>query len=157
MPRVEFTGRVGDAIIWDADVVHGGAPVLQGAGTRWSQVTHYCFEGCTYVTPHLGRPPHSVYLREPVIDISSGRAVRPMLEGELTGLLRLSCGQTRILAEGSPSPALWHEVASVGRGLLRRQSRRTRWLAEGMRRRGRSVLQRVQSATAVASPRAKRR
>lgn len=157
MPRVEFTGRVGDAIVWDADVVHGGAPVLQGAGTRWSQVTHYFFAGCTYVTPHLGHPPQSVYMREPVVDISSGRDVRAMLDGEPTRVLRLPGGQTRILAEGSPNTALWQEVASAGRGVVRRQTRRGRWTMQRMRGHGRSIVQRVKSATAVASPRAKRR
>lgn len=46
-----FTAKAGDALIWTANLLHGGEPVLRSGSTRWSQVTHYYFEGCRYYTP----------------------------------------------------------------------------------------------------------
>jgi phytanoyl-CoA hydroxylase len=36
-----FAAKKGDVLIWHADLVHGGSPVLRGV-TRKSVVTHYC-------------------------------------------------------------------------------------------------------------------
>ena len=47
--------RRGQAIIWAANLLHGGAPQRDRARTRWSQVTHFYFEGCRYYTPLLER------------------------------------------------------------------------------------------------------
>jgi len=41
----------GDMLIWSANLLHGGEPILQPGATRFSQVTHYYFEGCKYYTP----------------------------------------------------------------------------------------------------------
>ncbi|MEX2468657.1 MAG: phytanoyl-CoA dioxygenase family protein [Pseudohongiellaceae bacterium] len=41
----------GTAIIWHANVLHGGAPQKDKGRSRHSQVTHYYFEGCRYYTP----------------------------------------------------------------------------------------------------------
>ena len=41
----------GQAIVWAANLVHGGAPQKDPERTRLSQVTHYFFEGCKYYTP----------------------------------------------------------------------------------------------------------
>ena len=46
-----FVARAGDALIWAANLLHGGEPILRHGATRWSQVTHYYFEGCEYYTP----------------------------------------------------------------------------------------------------------
>ena len=46
-----FTAKAGDALIWTANLLHGGEPILRAGSTRWSQVTHYYFEGCRYYTP----------------------------------------------------------------------------------------------------------
>jgi len=46
-----FVARAGDALIWAANLLHGGEPILRPGATRWSQVTHYYFEGCEYYTP----------------------------------------------------------------------------------------------------------
>jgi ectoine hydroxylase-related dioxygenase (phytanoyl-CoA dioxygenase family) len=44
-----FAARAGDALIWHADLVHGGSPVSDKA-TRKSLVTHYCPR---YAAPHF--------------------------------------------------------------------------------------------------------
>ncbi len=46
-----FLARKGQAVIWAANVLHGGSPQHDKNRTRWSQVTHYYFEGCAWYTP----------------------------------------------------------------------------------------------------------
>jgi ectoine hydroxylase-related dioxygenase (phytanoyl-CoA dioxygenase family) len=46
-----FTARKGQALIWAANLLHGGSWQINPALTRWSQVTHYFFEDCIYFTP----------------------------------------------------------------------------------------------------------
>ena len=41
----------GQALIWSANLIHGGAARKNPALTRMSQVTHYYFEDCAYHTP----------------------------------------------------------------------------------------------------------
>jgi len=41
----------GQALIWAANLLHGGAPQQDRDRSRHSQVTHYFFEGCRYYTP----------------------------------------------------------------------------------------------------------
>lgn len=43
----------GESIIWLANSLHGGARVLDVSKTRYSQVTHYHFEGCKYYNPNF--------------------------------------------------------------------------------------------------------
>jgi ectoine hydroxylase-related dioxygenase (phytanoyl-CoA dioxygenase family) len=73
-----FLARKGQALIWCANLLHGGSLQTDPRLTRWSQVTHYYFENCTYYTPAfsdetIGR----LQLRE-VKSISDGRS-RPNL------------------------------------------------------------------------------
>ncbi|MGH9807900.1 MAG: phytanoyl-CoA dioxygenase family protein, partial [Terriglobia bacterium] len=46
-----FSPRKGDALIWAANLLHGGSRQRDPNATRWSQVTHYFFENCCYITP----------------------------------------------------------------------------------------------------------
>ncbi len=46
-----FTAKQGDAVIWAANLLHGGSPHRDTSRTRWSQVTHYFFDDCIYYTP----------------------------------------------------------------------------------------------------------
>ncbi|MBB4860582.1 hypothetical protein HNO88_003926 [Novosphingobium chloroacetimidivorans] len=46
-----FLARKGQALIWSANLLHGGSPQSDNTLTRWSQVTHYYFEDCIYYTP----------------------------------------------------------------------------------------------------------
>ena len=45
------TLRKGEALVWSSNLLHGGAPQRNPAGTRLTQVTHYFFEGCRYWRP----------------------------------------------------------------------------------------------------------
>ncbi|WP_066556820.1 phytanoyl-CoA dioxygenase family protein [Croceicoccus bisphenolivorans] len=51
MERAEAHLAKGQALIWSANLLHGGNPILDPARTRHSQVTHYYFRGCRYWTP----------------------------------------------------------------------------------------------------------
>ena len=41
----------GQALIWAANLLHGGEPVAKPERTRKSQVTHCYFDDCSYYTP----------------------------------------------------------------------------------------------------------
>ena len=57
--------KKGQAIIWHANLLHGGSPRKNPARTRHSQVTHYYFAGCEYYTPMESEPDRLCY-RHPV-------------------------------------------------------------------------------------------
>lgn len=79
---LHFHARKGQALIWAANLLHGGAAQKDITRTRYSQVTHYYFEGCTYYTPMLSAPfLGPIYYRE-LIDISTGKPV-PNMQGEV--------------------------------------------------------------------------
>lgn len=46
-----FLARKGQALIWCANLLHGGSAQADPTLTRWSQVTHYYFDDCIYYTP----------------------------------------------------------------------------------------------------------
>ncbi len=80
--RRELHVKKGTALVWSANLLHGGSPVKDGRRTRHSQVTHYFFEKCTWWWPGgsdliAGRP----FLRE-VIDLGRGCFVTPTSHGE---------------------------------------------------------------------------
>ncbi len=54
--REAFHARKGQALIWAANLLHGGMPHLDKSKTRWSQVTHYYFDDCAYYTPMHSDP-----------------------------------------------------------------------------------------------------
>lgn len=56
LERVNIHVERGQALIWSANLFHGGTPIRDAARTRLSQVTHYFFEDCIYYTPLLSDP-----------------------------------------------------------------------------------------------------
>ncbi|MEX0740021.1 MAG: phytanoyl-CoA dioxygenase family protein [Pseudohongiella sp.] len=46
----------GHALIWHANLLHGGSQQKDSRRTRHSQVTHYFFEDCQYYTPMHSKP-----------------------------------------------------------------------------------------------------
>jgi ectoine hydroxylase-related dioxygenase (phytanoyl-CoA dioxygenase family) len=59
------TIKKGQAIVWAANLLHGGATQTDPERTRLSQVTHYYFEGCRYFTP-MRTEGENVWWRDPV-------------------------------------------------------------------------------------------
>lgn len=68
LPVVQATIRKGSALVWAANLAHGGSPIRKPGATRRSLVTHHYFERCVYYTPmhsdveagrlHLRLPPN---------------------------------------------------------------------------------------------------
>ncbi len=46
----------GHALIWAANLIHGGAPIRDSSRSRHSQVTHYYFSDCLYYQPQKSDP-----------------------------------------------------------------------------------------------------
>lgn len=51
-----FLAKKGQALIWAANLMHGGMLHNDTEKTRWSQVTHYFFDDCSYYTPMTSDP-----------------------------------------------------------------------------------------------------
>ena len=51
LARTHLSIKRGQALIWSANLYHGGCPILDASRTRYTQVTHYYFEHCLYYTP----------------------------------------------------------------------------------------------------------
>ncbi|MEM6637902.1 MAG: phytanoyl-CoA dioxygenase family protein [Pseudomonadota bacterium] len=71
-----FTAKKGQALIWAANLLHGGSAQADATKTRWSQVTHYYFDDCMYCVPMRSNPRmNRMFVREGVTDIASGKVV----------------------------------------------------------------------------------
>ncbi len=79
LERRQFQPKRGQAVIWCSTLVHGGAAHRDLARTRWSQVTHYFFEGCAYTKPIS----NDVFARQMVdikcVNIATGKRERSRL------------------------------------------------------------------------------
>jgi hypothetical protein len=93
----EFHADLGDALIWSSNVVHGGRRIIRDGATRWSQVTHYFFEDCIYLTPMQSNMDLGEFmLRNNVIDISTGKHVDHSYNGRKILVTLLTNGRSRI-------------------------------------------------------------
>lgn len=64
-----FCPRKGQALIWAANLLHGGDRHIDRTKSRWSQVTHYYFDDCIYYTPLASNEPTGEYFRRDPVDI----------------------------------------------------------------------------------------
>jgi len=76
-----FLARKGQALIWAANLLHGGSPQLDPTRTRWSQVSHYYFEDCIYYTPAFSDEPVGLLDLRSVTNIATGEAKPNMYLG----------------------------------------------------------------------------
>lgn len=103
---VAFTADVGDVLLWSAGLLHGGAPIVDSNSTRWSQVTHYFFEGCVWYTPMHSDLDHGLLqLRQPMIGCADGVVHKPQLFGEPARFGHRSARLSSLVAPGSRGPA----------------------------------------------------
>lgn len=117
----EFLARRGEVLVWSAHLAHGGSPVRRLDSTRWSQVTHYFFEGAAYITPMSSDLRAAEYrLRDPLTDISTGRRVRHRLDGAPATVEHLPGGRSRLLPADAPMPSVPRRVRSAAVALTRR-------------------------------------
>jgi len=73
IPQEQFLAKKGQALIWAANLLHGGMPHLDKTKTRWSQVTHYFFDDCLYYTPMHSDAMKGVFKARQPMDIGVGR------------------------------------------------------------------------------------
>ncbi|MRS61543.1 phytanoyl-CoA dioxygenase [Larkinella terrae] len=67
--------KKGKALIWAANLLHGGEQIITPGSTRYSQVSHYFFEDCVYYTPlQSDMPLDKLYLRQ-ITNIITGEKV----------------------------------------------------------------------------------
>jgi hypothetical protein len=118
-PRETFLAKKGDALIWCANLLHGGAPQLDPARSRWSQVTHYYFEDCAYYTPMLSEPFRGTITFRDIENIATGERVPNMSNGAVISpefIQNAKTGQHR-LPSPSTSQALRHIVKAAKKRL----------------------------------------
>ena len=72
----ELEIKRGQALIWAANLLHGGSPILDKGSTRHSQVTHYYFHDCAYYTPFRSDLMLKKILYRNPYNILTGRRVR---------------------------------------------------------------------------------
>jgi len=80
--REVFHAKAGQALIWTANLLHGGMPHLAKSKTRWSQVTHYYFDDCAYYTPMFSDPFRGLIQFRQLTDISTMKPVLNSYSGE---------------------------------------------------------------------------
>ena len=75
LERREFHAKKGQALIWLSNLLHGGDIHHDPERSRWSQVTHYYFDDCAYITPvHTDAIYGNTRFRHPT-DISTGERI----------------------------------------------------------------------------------
>ena len=67
-----FLARKGQALIWCANLLHGGSPQTDPTRTRWSQVTHYFFDDCIYYTPAFSDEPLGRLALREIVNVADG-------------------------------------------------------------------------------------
>lgn len=77
-----FFARKGQALIWAANLLHGGGLQNDPCRTRWSQVTHYYFKDCIYYTPAFSDEPLGQLDLRRITNIASGGREPNALLGE---------------------------------------------------------------------------
>ncbi|MCS7012524.1 MAG: phytanoyl-CoA dioxygenase family protein [Chloroherpetonaceae bacterium] len=99
--RKELELKKGEALIWAANLFHGGSPIRNRARTRFSQVTHYYFENCIYYSPLMSDPYVGRVYIKPVIDIRTKRFVPSRFNGRRVSLFygQTFLGKLRQLAK----------------------------------------------------------
>jgi hypothetical protein len=76
--REVFLARKGQALIWCANLLHGGSAQTDPRQTRWSQVTHYYFDDCLYYTPAFSDEVLGAFDLRRIVPVGEDR-VRPNL------------------------------------------------------------------------------
>jgi hypothetical protein len=80
-----FLARKGQALIWCANLLHGGSPQTDTRLTRWSQVTHYYFDDCIYYTPALSDEAVGRLKMRNMVAINDGQRRPNMYLDEIVG------------------------------------------------------------------------
>ncbi|MCB0502260.1 MAG: phytanoyl-CoA dioxygenase family protein [Bacteroidetes bacterium] len=78
--------KKGQALIWAANLLHGGSPIERQGSTRYSQVTHYYFEDCIYYTPlHSDVAIGKMHVRN-MHNVVTGEKIKHKYLGQVTNI-----------------------------------------------------------------------
>ncbi len=77
-----FLAKKGQALIWSANLLHGGSRQTDATKTRWSQVTHYFFDDCIYYTPAFSDEDLGDLQTREIVSIRDGKVRPNMYQGE---------------------------------------------------------------------------
>ena len=102
LPHATVLPKKGHAVVWAANLAHGGAAITDPASTRRSLVTHVYFRDCLYYTPMTSDPVSDRFSVRLPADVATGGWVWPRRNGRRTAV---------------PAPAL---VDALKRRVLRR-------------------------------------
>lgn len=80
--RTELYLKKGQALIWSANLFHGGSPIRDHNRTRHSQVTHYYFQDCVYYTPLFSDPYARKLQIKDVIDVRTNTPIASTINGQ---------------------------------------------------------------------------
>lgn len=103
---VEFHAKTGDVLVWSSNILHGGRPVHDVTSTRWSQVTHYYFEGGVYYTPFYSDTAFGELLLKEVVDLTTLEVVDHTFNGRQLMVSRLANGRSHVALAGEDSEPL---------------------------------------------------
>lgn len=92
--------KKGQAVLWAANLLHGGSAIKDPDRSRHSQVTHYYFEGCMYYLPLASDASLGLVCLREVIDIAEGKFIPNMRSGRAVKLTR----ERRVLRYPRPLP-----------------------------------------------------
>lgn len=68
--------KKGQALIWSANLLHGGEKIVVSGSTRFTQVNHFYFENCAYYRPMKTDMALERISIQKVMDISTGKEVQ---------------------------------------------------------------------------------
>lgn len=83
LQKVDLQIRKGQALVWAANLLHGGSPILDSMRTRFSQVTHFYFADCMYYIPMLSDPFIKKMHLKRVKNVINGELVPQFYNGQL--------------------------------------------------------------------------
>ena len=98
-----FHAKKGQALIWAANLMHGGTRQLDPQRTRWSQVTHYFFEDCAYYTPIMSDPFYGSIAFRTLSNIATGETVPNRVAGHAV--------PASFIEATTPGRTQWSEVS----------------------------------------------
>ena len=104
----------GHAIIWAANLLHGGSPIKDPARTRHSQVTHYFFEDCLYYQPQKSDPFLGRIQWLDKRDIRTGRLIPQVYNGQPVSVRRSFTQRFKWIARQAGLDRLVRRVRQAG-------------------------------------------
>ncbi len=104
----------GHAIIWAANLLHGGSPIRDAARTRHSQVTHYFFEDCLYYQPQRSDPFLGRVAWLDKRDIRTGRLIPQYYNGRPAVVRRRFVDRVKWMARRAGLDRIWHDARLFG-------------------------------------------